>query len=69
MMRDLTKLYVAILDNKVICFETNLKDFQKELDKIIPKCRNYDFFYREFKKNKSFLYADNGKDIHMQQLV
>lgn len=70
MLRDLNKLYVAIIENKVVCYETNLKDFHVKLATIAEGCRNYDFFYRKFRNNKNFEYVDeSGKMFYLQQVI
>lgn len=50
MLRDLKNLFVAISDNKVVVFETNLKSFIELLNSKGICQRNYQFYYREFKK-------------------
>ena len=69
MLRDLTSLYVAIKNNKVIVFDTNLKAFWLKFKKIEPDCRNYDYFYREFKKSKTLQYLDKKEEIYFIQKV
>ena len=50
MLRDLKNLFVAISVNKVVVFETNLKSFVELLNSNGICQRNYQFYYREFKK-------------------
>lgn len=70
MIRDLKSLYVAIVDNEVVVFETNLKLFVEELTKIESETRNYDYYYREFKKsNKVLLLNNDNKEYHLQKLL
>lgn len=70
MIRDLKNLYIVITGGKAVLFETNLKFFIEAFNKIEPKCRNYDFYYREFKKSESieFINAD-GKSYLLQKLL
>lgn len=50
MLRDLKNLYVAIANGRVVVFDTNLKDFVAKLVAVEPSARNYDYYFREFKK-------------------
>lgn len=50
MLRDLKNLYVAIANGRVVVFDTNLKDFVGKLASVEPSARNYDYYFREFKK-------------------
>ena len=69
MIRDLKKLYVLIKDNQVVMFATNLKSFVGELEKEIPACRNYDYFYREFKKKRMLQLKGENSEILFAQKV
>ncbi len=70
MIRDLKSLYVAIVDNKVVVFETNLKLFVEELAKIEKEARNYDYYYRQFKlKNIVLLSNNDDKKYYLQKLL
>lgn len=70
MIRDLKSLYVAIVDNKAILFETNLKLFIEQLEKVESETRNYDYYYRRFKKSKEqTLVNSDGKTYHLQKLL
>ena len=69
MIRDLKALYVLIRNNKVVTFGTNLTYFHGELKKIIPDCRNYDYFYREFKKNDVLELKGKNNEILFAQKV
>ncbi|AWI26816.1 hypothetical protein HYN49_13420 [Flavobacterium pallidum] len=52
-MKALSKLYTAVLDNKVVAFGTNLKDFVTEMQSLEPqKTRNYQYYFRAFQKEK-----------------
>lgn len=62
-------LYLAIIDNKAVCFETNLKDFVYIFTIIEPAARNYDWFYRQFKKSNMFTALVSHKQYHFQRLV
>lgn len=70
MIRDLKSLYTVIVDNKVVLFETNLKLFIERLNKIEPESRNYDYYYREFKKLNALEFTNNqGVKYHLQKLL
>ncbi len=67
MIRDLKSLYVAIKNNRVILFETNLKKFWSAFNEIEPDCRNYDYYYREFKKSNMLQYMNEKEEIYFLQ--
>jgi hypothetical protein len=70
MIRDLKSLYTAVVDNKVVLFDTNLKLFVESLNKLEPESRNYDFYYREFKKSQHLVFQNNkGLEYHLQKLL
>lgn len=70
MIRDLKSLYVAIVDNKVVVFETNLKLFIEELGKIESETRNYDYYYRKFKRSNMVLLLNSDyKTYYLQKLL
>lgn len=62
-------LYVVMIDNEVICFDTNLKLFVAVLNSLIPESRNYDWFYRAFKKETRFSQVINNKEYYFQKLT
>lgn len=69
MNKDVKYLYIVIKGNKVVCFDTNLKNFVEKLLVIEPEARNYDYFYRKFKKEDSFEYfLESGKVYNFQKL-
>lgn len=68
MTRDLKSLYVAIVDNEVICFETNLKRFVEMFTGLEPKSRNYAWFYRSFDKQTRFELLIDSKQYFMQKV-
>lgn len=70
MIRDLKAFYVAIINNEVVCFNTNLKLFVEEFTKIASDSRNYDWFYRQFKADSKFTHQFNGdKTYYFQKVV
>lgn len=69
MNKDVKYLYIVIKDNKVVCFDTNLKNFVEKFHLIEKEARNYDYFYRKFKKEDYFEYkTTTGKSYIMQKL-
>lgn len=69
MNKDVKYLYIVIKENKVVCFDTNLKNFVEKFLVIEPEARNYDYFYRKFKRVDSFeLDMNDGKEYFMQKL-
>lgn len=65
----ITAFYAVISDNEVICFETNLKLFVEKFSRIVPDTRNYDWFYRKFKKESYFSQSFNGGELYFFQKV
>lgn len=70
MIRDLKSLYVLTLNNKVEFFDTNLTSFVEKLNDFDSNSRNYDYYYREFKK-VDFLECTNkqGEKYYLQKLL
>jgi len=69
MIRDLKAFYVAIIENEVVCFDTNLKLFVEQFGKLAPDSRNYDWFYRQFKASDKFSHTFNGNNVYFFQKV
>lgn len=69
MIRDLKNLYTLVIDNKVVMFETNLKKFVDELNEIEPETRNYDYYYRKFKKINQITFENTKGVKHYIQKV
>lgn len=67
MNKDVKYLYIAINANKVVCFDTNLKNFVEKFLLIEKEARNYDFFYRKFKKEDLFEYNTESKKVYALQ--
>lgn len=67
-MKALKKLYVAIKDNEVVAFGTNLQDFVKVLNDMNISNRNYQFFYREFNKSRFTMTDDDGSIYYLQKV-
>lgn len=68
MNKDVKYLYIVIKDNKVVCFDTNLKNFVEKFLLIEKEARNYDYFYRKFKREDSFEADIDDKKYFMQKL-
>ncbi len=69
MIRDLKSFYVAIKDNEVVAFETNLQKFVPLIEAKEKEARNYQWFYREFKKSTYFKLTLGGKDYFFQRVI
>ncbi len=69
MIRDLRALYTAVVDNRVVLFETNLKNFVEKLNEMEPTSNNYMYYYRAFKKEKLIVQEIDGKEYHLQELL
>jgi len=68
-MKALKKLFVAIRENEVIAYGTNVKEFVKQLNDMGISDRNYAYFNREFNKytTKTITGAD-GCEYHLQKV-
>jgi len=67
----LSKLYTANLDNEVVMFATNLKDFVESLKTLEPnaKVRNYAYYRREFMKTSMIsLIVSDTKVYNLQEV-
>lgn len=67
MIRDLKTLYIAIYDNKVVFFETNLLKFINGLKLIEPNLKGYQYYNREFKKSKRLIFLTKTEKIYFLQ--
>lgn len=65
----ITALYVAILNNEVVCFDTNLKDFIIRFSKIEAQAKKYDHYYRRFRSESKFTQTLDGKEYFFQRLI
>ena len=70
MIRDLRNLYIAIMDNKVVLFETNLVKFVCKMKKIESRTKSYSYYNKKFKAEKIILLTSEfGKVYFLQKLV
>lgn len=70
MNNQLRSLYVAILDNEVVCVDTNLQAFHKEFSKIEPDFYHYRTLSRKFTPSVDrFQLILSGKAYYFQKLV
>lgn len=69
MNKHLVAVFTAIINNEIVCHETNLLAFHgafKKIEKIIPA---YQVFYRRFLKTDRFTLTLSGKEYHFQKLI
>lgn len=69
MNKELKKAFVAIKNNRVVIFDTNLKDFINKLNELEPNSRNYMYYYREFGKKKVLEYVNSKGEVYVLQQV
>ncbi|EHQ29002.1 hypothetical protein Mucpa_4918 [Mucilaginibacter paludis DSM 18603] len=69
MNQNLTSLFAVIQDNKILSVDTNLKSFVEALNKEYAGIRNYDWFYRAFKKDNHFSLSIDGKEYFFQKVL
>ena len=68
-MKALRKLYTANLNNEVVAFGTNLKDFVAALESLEPdNVRNYQYYFREFSKSKKISLLVGEKAYLLQEV-
>lgn len=65
----LKKLFTCCFDNRVIVFETNLVDFQKKFEKLVPEAHGYRWFLNKFKESDTISQTYNGKLFTFQKLI
>ncbi|SEL03547.1 hypothetical protein SAMN05661044_01798 [Olivibacter domesticus] len=68
MLQGLKALYIVILGGEAILFETNLRSFVRKFEGIEPDSRNFDYFYRRFRKERIFRLKVNEKEYTFQKL-
>jgi len=64
----ISKLYTANLDNRVVLFSTNLKDFAEALAKLEPTAQPYHTLRRKFEANKELTFTV-GEKVYLLQEV
>lgn len=69
MIRDLKTLYVAINENKVVFFDTNLSKFITGLKLLEPNIKSYQYYNKEFKKNKTLIFVNRKNKVYFLQKV
>jgi len=70
MINDLTNLYTAQTDNKVLVYSTNLKDFVISLNSVAKNLKPYMFYYRAFKKTDMLEHtAADGRKFYLQKVI
>ena len=68
-MKALTKLYTANLDNEVVLFSTNLKEFAEALIVIEPNADTYFTYRRKFEKTPLIQFVGvSGKEYLLQEV-
>lgn len=68
-MKALSKLYTANIDNMVVLFSTNLKEFAEALILIEPNADTYFTYRRKFEKSTEIIFVGNsGKEYLLQEV-
>jgi len=65
----LSKLYTANLENRVVLFSTNLKDFADALAKIEPNATPYHTLRRNFEKSIEIEFKGASGKVYLLQEV
>ena len=69
MIRDLRAFYVAIVNNEVVCYSTNLSDFVSKLRVIEPKAKSYGYYNKAFKEERIITMAENKRMTILQKVI
>ena len=68
-MKALSKLYTANLNNEVVLFSTNLKEFAEALILIEPNADTYFTYRRKFEKTTLLHFVGtSGKEYQLQEV-
>lgn len=68
-MKALSKLYTANVDNRVVIFATNLKEFAEALVEIEPNADTYFTYRRKFEKTPVLEFKGaSGKEYILQEV-
>jgi hypothetical protein len=65
----ISKLYTANLDNRVVLFSTNLKDFAEALARLEPNAEPYHTMRRNFEKRNELEFVGASKKVYLLQEV
>ena len=69
MIKALSKLYTANIDNMVVLFSTNLKEFAEALILLEPNADTYFTYRRKFEKSSEIHFiGDSGKEYLLQEV-
>lgn len=69
MIRDLKCFYVAIKNNEIVCYDTNLKLFLEKFGKMVPDLYSYSYYSKNFKKTKIIPVNTKQKETYYLQKV
>lgn len=68
-MKALSKLYTANVDNMVVLFSTNLKEFAEALILLEPNADTYFTYRRKFEKTTEITFVGkSGKEYLLQEV-
>ena len=65
----ISKLYTANLENRVVLFSTNLKEFAEALASIEPNAEPYHTLRRKFEKTNEMQFVGASKKEYLLQEV
>jgi len=65
----ISKLYTANIENRVILFSTNLKEFSEALKLLEPNAEPYHTLRRKFEKQSEILFIGVSKKEYLLQEV
>ncbi len=70
MNKNIKRFYVAVKEDKVIFFESNLSEFINGIRLIIPNVKSLSFYDKAFKREDTIFHIDTfGKKVVFQKLI
>lgn len=69
MIRDLKAFYVAINNNKVVCYETNLSKFLERFRTMENDIKSYQYYRSKFKENSIVVFVNKEMEIFFLQKI
>lgn len=69
MNKDVGSMYVAIVENRVVFWETNLTKFWELIKREEPKFKGYNAFYKDYQKTDVVKFVSASDKIYIFQKV
>ena len=62
----ISQIITIILNNRIVCVDTNIRDLRKQFLKIEPEFWKYDRLYARLRKEPYTLFETEGKEYHIE---